>query len=358
MQTFFKVCIFVSFFLICLDKRKILLYYLGELLFRRGILTMKEPMIWSFFVYLSRHMWNEPGTPGKLMYLESPVSELNEVDINTWDDTMKFIAERKYNMVVIDCGDAIKYESHPEISAPDAWDKDFLKKKLDEIRALGIEPIPKLNFSACHLAWIKEYRRMISTPIFYKVCSDLIKEVCEVFGGPRLFHLGLDEENLALQHALPMVTIRQKDLLWHDINFLFAECEKNGARPWIWSDMYWEHPEDFAERMSKEALQSNWYYNVFSRKPKTEYNRIAIETYAKLDELGFEQVPTMSTCFRASGVNALQTLAHAKDKLNPDLVKGFMTVPWQQTKPSQEFAIKNDAQSLYEARRKYYPETL
>ena len=319
---------------------------------------MKEPMIWSFFMYLSRHMWNEPGTPGKLKYFDGPVSELNETNVDTWDEMMRFIAERKYNMVVIDCGDGIKYDSHPEISAPDAWDKDFLKKKLDEMRALGLEPIPKLNFSACHLAWIKEYRRMISSPIFYKVASDLIAEVCEVFGYPRLFHLGLDEENLALQHSLPMVTIRQHDLYWHDVNFLFAECEKHGARPWIWSDNYWDNPEAFTNNMSKSVLQSNWYYGVFSKKHKSEYNRIAVEAYSKLDEMGFEQVPTMSTCFRAGGVNSLQTLAFAKNELNPDLVKGFMTVPWQQTKPSQEFALKNDAHQLYLAREMFYPETL
>ena len=55
----------------------------------------------------------------------------NNVDLAIWDETVRFLAERKYNVLMIDVGDGIKYESHPEISAPDAWDKDFLKKKLD-----------------------------------------------------------------------------------------------------------------------------------------------------------------------------------------------------------------------------------
>lgn len=318
---------------------------------------MKEPMIWSYFIQLSMHMWNEPDSAPRYLYL--PVyNENNDTDIETWDETIKFVAEHKYNMVVIDVGDGIKYESHPEISAPDAWDKDFLKKKLDEMRALGLEPIPKLNFSACHLAWLKEYRRMISSPVFYKVCADVIKEVCEVFGYPRLFHLGMDEENLGLQHALPMVTIRQHDLLWHDINFLFAEVEKHGARPWVWSDQYWDNPESFTKNMSKSVLQSNWYYNVFAPKQKSEYNRTAIQAYIALDELGFEQVPTVSTCFRANGRNSVQTLAFTKDKLNPELIKGFLTVPWTATTPDQKYTLKNDAYALYFARQKYYPETL
>ena len=318
---------------------------------------MKEPMIWSYFIQLSNHMWSEPGSIAKFPYLPR-YNENNNVDVETWDEIVRFVAERKYNMVVIDVGDAIKYESHPEISAPDAWDKDFLKKKLDEMRALGLEPIPKLNFSACHLAWIKEYRRMISTPTFYQVVSDLIKEVAELFGYPRLFHLGLDEENLSLQEALPMVTIRQGELLWHDINFLFAEVEKHGARPWIWSDLYWDHPESFVQNMSKAVLQSNWYYNLFAFKQKSEFNRKAIQAYIDLNEHGFEQVPTASTCYRSNGRNAFQTLAFAKDKLDPDLVKGFLTVPWVVTTPEQEFSLKNDAHALYVARKLHYPETL
>ena len=311
-------------------------------------------MIWSYLIHLSIHMWDEPESPTRNLYLPG-YTENNDTDLATWDETIRFVAERKYNMVIVDVGDAVKYESHPEISAPDAWDKDFLKKKLDEMRALGLEPIPKLNFSACHLAWMKEYRRMISTPIFYKVASDLIKEVCELFGYPRLFHLGMDEENLELQRYLPMATIRQHDLIWNDMNFLFAECEKNGARPWVWSDMYWLHPESYAANMSKSVLQSNWYYNVFS--PNNQ-DKTAIKTYIDLDKLGFEQVPTVSTCFRANGRNSVQTLAFAKDKLNPELVKGFMTASWSKTTPDQEFELKNDAHALYVGRQKFYPETL
>ena len=315
--------------------------------------------MWAFFIYLSKHMWNEPSSPPKYKYLPA-YDELNRTDVGTWDEMMKFVAERKFNTVVIDCGDGIRYESHPEIAAADAWNKDFLKQKLAEMRTLGLSPIPKLNFSACHSAWMKEYRRMISTPAYYKVCADLIAEVCELFDYPQYFHLGLDEENLVNQRRLPIVTIRQYDLFWHDANFLFAECEKHGARPWVWSDYYWHNPDDFSKNMSKSVLQSNWYYDRINdfKLPKNEHKRISIETYARLDELGFDQVPTMSTCLTASGKNSLQTLAHCKEKLNPERLQGFLTVPWFETEPDLEFALKNDAHALYRARKMFYPETL
>ena len=304
-------------------------------------------MIWSFYLYLSNHMWGPV-----------PDDEKNETDVAVWDEMIDFIAERGYNMVVIDVGDGIKFESHPEISAPDAWDKDFLKKKLDEMRAKGIEPIPKLNFSACHCVWMKQYRYMISTPAYYKVCADLIAEVCEAFGYPRFFHLGLDEEIIKHQKAQHVAIIRQGEHWWHDAFFLFGECEKHGVRPWVWSDYFWHNPDLFKKNMPKSVLQSNWYYGSFTKDNVPENRLISINTYIELDRLGFEQVPTPSTWSMPNGINQQQTLDFCRQNVSPELLKGFMTVPWARTWRDREFYLKNDAHMFYVARKMYYPETL
>ncbi len=55
--------------------------------------------------------------------------------------------------------------------------------------------MPKLNFSTCHDAWLGKYARTVSTPIYYQVCNDLIAEVCDLFDGPRLFHLGMGRKD-------------------------------------------------------------------------------------------------------------------------------------------------------------------
>ena len=183
-----------------------------------------QPMIWSYFLQLSNHMWSPiGGAPSSPYNIDHSAQIENGTDLETWDKMIDFIAERQFNMLVIDVGDAIQYESHPEISAPDAWSKDFMKKKLDEIRAKGIEPIPKLNFSLGHCVWLKEYRLMISTPAYYKVCADLIAEVCELFGYPRLFHIGMDEEDIGHQPSQPVAIVRQGEHWWHDAFFFFKE---------------------------------------------------------------------------------------------------------------------------------------
>lgn len=336
---------------------------------RREEQTMSNNMIWAYFMHLSGHMWDDENTPSRGWYLPAgtpPIglyekdknyTEYNYTDIPLWDEMMKFLAERQYNMVVIDIGDGIKYESHPEISAPDAWDKDLLKKKLDEMRALGLEPIPKLNFSTCHHRWLKDYSKMVSSPIYYQVCSDLIKEVVELFDYPRLMHLGLDEETPSVMKFRGMCVVRGEKLWWHDAFFFFSEVEKYGVRPWVWSDYYWEHPDLFKKNMPKSVLQSNWFYGRFQDYAPSEKKYTHIKTYEELDELGYEQVPTCSTW--ANAMNSYQTVAHGKAVLKPELLKGFMTAAWSYHHfKDAEYTLKNDAHRLYIARRELYPETL
>ncbi len=321
---------------------------------------MKHEFMWAYLIHLSAHMWGDDTFVTPRWYCEKYYNENNNVHIPTWDAMMQYLAECKYNTVLIDVGDAVKYESHPEISAPDAWDKDFLKKKLDEARALGLTPIPKLNFSCGHHTWLKQYTRMVSSPIYYQVCADLIKEVCELFDYPEYFHIGFDEEVARKQGNVEKIIIRGEKLWWNDLFFLAGECEKHGARPWMWSDYFWEpgHDKIFLERMSKSILQSNWFYPFFQEWPEDHPKRYGfrIKTYEIFDEMGYDQVPTCSSFLNS--VNPVQTCAFCKDKLNPEHLLGIMTAPWFRTYEDNKLSLMNDAYRLYWGRKKHYPETL
>lgn len=320
---------------------------------------MDNKFYWAYMMHISFHFWDDESSPARGMYLAPRYKETNDVDLEVWDETIKYLADCKFNLLLLDVGDGIQYESHPEISAPDAWDKDFLKKKLDEIRALGITPIPKLNFSAGHDTWMKKYRRMISTPEYYRVCADLIKEVSEAFDYPELFHLGFDEEDMENQQGFEMITIRGEDLWFHDLNFLAGECSRYGARPWIWSDYIWEHQDAFLKRMSKDILQSNWYYQEFqdnfpenSPWPFKKW----MDAYELLDKHGFDQIPTGSDW--VNNVNMRQTIGYCKDKLSKEHLKGVMTAPWLSTTRINSFDLLRNAQRFHYGRQEHYPETL
>lgn len=322
---------------------------------------MKNQMMWAFLIHLSEHMWDDETSPLRGLYLPKGYDENNKPDMQTWDEVIASLPKYGINTLLIDLGDAVKYETHPEISAPDAWSKDFMKKKLDEIRALGIQPIPKLNFSAAHDTWLKQYNRMIATPTYYAVCADLIGEVCELFDYPPLFHLGMDEETEGFQHRFAVTTIRNEQVWWHDLNFFFKECEKHGSRPWIWATFsLTKYPNTFAQNMPKSVVMTLGYYGQFHNDSTTTpearaKSDQAIARYEFINSLGYDQIPMSSTWnyYR----NTLQTLGLAKDRLDPKLVKGFIMATWLHTKKWECHGLIHGAEQLYYARKKHYPET-
>lgn len=248
-----------------------------------------------------------------------------------WDDALTHMAKNGVNMVLINVEDHILWESHPEISVKNAWTKDRLRKELDRIRALGIEPIPLLNFSATHDAWLKVYQRMLSTDTYRAVCRDIIREVIDVFGCPRFFHLGMDEETEQHQRHFDYVVIRKKELWWSDFYFLIEEVMWGGARPWVWSDYYWHHPELFLKNMPRSVLQSNWYYRgEFDLSKLKDPTKTYVQTYIDLDKHGYDQVPTSSNDQGiTTGIG--NTVQFCTEHIDKSRLQGFLQTFWKPT---------------------------
>jgi hypothetical protein len=250
------------------------------------------------------------------------------------------MAAAKMNMVVIDVGDGIEFESHPEIAVEGAWSREKLQAELAKMRALGLEPIPKLNFSTAHDAWLGEYSRMVSTPRYYQVVGDLIRETIEAFGTPRFFHLGMDEETAAHQAHHSLAVMRQHELWWHDLFFMLDAVERQGVRPWIWSDFIWHHPAEFLRQMPKSVLQSNWYYGEkFGDFAAADANAKYVSAYDLLEEHGYDQIPTGSNW--SSPLNMEGTVRYGKEHIAPTRLQGFLTAPWHAT--LEEFRAEHEA---------------
>jgi len=279
-------------------------------------------MTWAYLLHLSFNMWADRDVPERQKhYSAKPYLRL---DVDLWNDILTKMASVGMNMVVIDLGDAVKYESHPEIAVRDAWTVSRLKDELSKIREIGLEPIPKLNFSACHDAWLGPYSRCVSTDTYYEVCRDLISEVIDIFDKPRFFHLGMDEETAQHQRYYNYVVVRQYDLWWHDLYFLFDQVQKGGSRPWIWSDYLWDHTEIFFEKMPRSVLQSNWYYG-----PKFNRRIRYVKAYLDLEEFGYDQIPTGSNW--AVPENFLKTVIYCGRNIAPERLLGFLQTSWKPT---------------------------
>ncbi len=302
--------------------------------------------IWANLIHLSYNMWFD--CPASAFKTPSPglVNPVLRFDDQLWHDLLDRMAAVGMTMVVLDLGDAVRYRSHPEIAVRNAWTPARLRQELARARALGIEVIPKLNFATSHDNWLGPYARMVSTEPYYRVCRDLIAEVCDLFDGPRFFHLGMDEETAVNQVYNRLAVIRQFDLFWHDLDLLFAAVRKGGARPWVWSDYQWYHPDDFFKHMPRTVLQSNWWYSglrpetiLIRSNPQVMDNgkgnitdplRLKpVKAYLELERHGYDQVPTGGTHARPG--NLRNTVAFARRHIAPRRLFGFLQTTWMPT---------------------------
>ncbi|HXI01496.1 MAG TPA: hypothetical protein VNI52_14605 [Sphingobacteriaceae bacterium] len=292
--------------------------------------------IWSSLLHLSFNMWEDhdrwlsvpDANPNMIARVFDPNLRLSEP---LWNDALNKMVAMGLNMVIIDLGDGVIYDSHPEIAVKNAWTKSKLRNELARVRKMGLEPIPKLNFSTGHDAWLKEYERMVSTEKYYQVCKELIAETMELFDKPRFFHIGYDEETAQNQRHYDYAIIRQHNQYWKDFNFFVNEVEKGGARAWIWSDMAWHNPNTFFKNMPKTVIQSNWYYeNNFQ-----DLNNKFVKAYLRLEAEGYDQIPAFGYYEiekgRYADRNSINTVQFAEKNFTDAKVLGYMHTSWRPT---------------------------
>ena len=312
---------------------------------------MKE-MIWSTLLHLGTNMWRDkfaPEEPDDIhRFRDSHVFWCDELrfDIDVFHDITEKLPEMGINTVLIDVGDGVRYDSHPEIGVKGALTPDELKNEVRRLRALGLEPVPKLNFSCYHDEWLGEYSRMIGTKKYYEVVADLIDEVCLVFDNPRLFHLGLDEEYVP-DHRKAVTVIRSEDLWYHDLYFYIDCLKKHGARPWIWADPHRAHTESFEKRVPKECILSEGCYERLVRRERAEEfaSLRGFNSMLGLAACGFDQVPCVSTW--ACHQNAAQTLHFfEREGIANEHLLGFVAAPWARTDRDNLYTLLNDAHRM------------
>jgi len=313
--------------------------------------TGGDEMIWGNLLHLSFNMWADWDLPRTAKNLHLAAQPELRFDDSLWNDLLQTMADGGMNMVVIDLGDGVKYRSHPEIAVENAWSVERLRAEITKMRAMGLEPIPKLNFSTCHDEWLGKYARMVSTPEYYQVCKDLIEEVIEIFDKPRFFHIGMDEEALTHQRQFEYVVIRQYGLWWRDLAFFTDIVERHGVRAWIWSDYVWENPGPFYEKMPTSILQSNWYYGASFDESLTP-----VKAYLEIDRAGFDQVPTLSNWTDMS--NIVDTVLFSQKNLSPARLKGFLLAPWFPTLESARDVQMSAVEEMIKARKAYLAATV
>ena len=319
----------------------------------------KHEMMWATLVHLGYNMWGDEYhryIPNVLSHLSTSVMR---VDRQEWESYTNYMASLGLNALVIDVGEGMRYESHPELAIEGSWTRDEMEKELKRLRSIGFtEIIPKLNFGAGHDIWLGQYDHMLSSKKYYEVTSDLIREACEVFGA-NYVHLGMDEECYKFQNEnrRGLAIVRQKKGWWRDLYHLVDCVEREGARAWVWSDYVWHHPEDFLNNMPKSVLQSNWYYGEEFENAQDNVGRdgndlTCVSAFRLLEEHGYDQVPTGSNCYGANK-NMLDMTKFCTKNVAPERLYGFMDAPWGPVRKQGYKKHRDAADQLAEAMNWY-----
>lgn len=311
-------------------------------------MRLHHDFIWSTLVHFSTNLWYDIGNTrcDSSKVWKSPASPTLRFDRSFWREYCDKLVSAGNNAVVIDLGDAMVYDSHPELAVEGAFTKEEMRRELDRLNSLGLEVIPKLNFSATHDVWLGEYSRMLSTAKYYEVCKDIIDEVCELFE-PRYFHIGFDEETYEHQKDYDYITVRNSNVWWHDLKYI-AECvERNSARALVWSDYARSKPDEFVTKLPKSVIAVNWYYFNEFYGDVSEVARVRIDPFRILDEHGFDQIPGGSVEYFKD--NLKQLSAYCEKVISPERLFGFIETTWAPVLPEYRELLFDGADAVADA---------
>ena len=315
-----------------------------------GYTVPADELVRGALIHLGSNMWTDVWTsakPREPNWDDKVRVDYLRAEDDVWHEVTAAMAKARMNMVVIDLGEALEYPSHPELAVKGTWSVAKMRRELDRLRALGLEPVPKLNFSTTHNAWMKEWRHRVSSPEYMRTVRELIRDVAETFGGPRLFHIGFDEETTGHQRndCYQCVVVRRRELWWRDFLETVQDVRDAGARAWCFSDQFWREPDLFRKLMPKDVVQCPWNANVDKDHPEW------MTSIEEMGAMGFDVIADCAT-YPAKSVNpspdgkglvytpidrsrtdtsVVRMMAKCKACFRPENLRGFIVCPWMVT---------------------------
>ena len=261
---------------------------------------MANEKMMAAIIHLTANLWREEGnTAGENVDPIKVASPELRCDEALLDEYTAALAKAGVNTLILDLGDAVCYQTHPELAVQNAWSVEKLRAKLAKLREMGFSLIPMLNFSTAHDIWLGDNAHMIATVPYYKVCTDLIREVCRIFDYPTYFHLGWEDETYQAQEdmGLEYIAVRHMDQWWHDF-YLFADrVLGEGATPMFFADKMWLDADEFIKQTPPNAVVCNRFNG--------KLDATALACFERLNKENYDQLPVFDG---APNAYALQQL--------------------------------------------------
>ena len=158
------------------------------------------------------------------------------------------------NVLQLEIEKAVRYDSHPEVSAEWAMSKKDLRALVQHAKELGLTAMPLLP-TLGHVVYITQAHPEIlessrtidvycpSNDASYRICCDLIDELLEIFE-PEVFHITHDEvvTHYDLTRRMPVFvcprcrTRTAAELFAEDVGRYREYLQERGCRTMIWAD--------------------------------------------------------------------------------------------------------------------------
>jgi hypothetical protein len=249
----------------------------------------------------------------------------------------RVLARYKMNRAVIECEEA-RWDSHPEIAAPNSVSKNDLRGLVRLCRRDYVEPIPLVNGPG-HAGWIFRngkntelaedpaalYAYCVNHPGSQAFMREILTEAIDVFH-PGSVHLGHDEVTMRGQFPSPgcprCAGKRVPDLFLQNLTGLRDWLAATKIRTVIWGDMLLAPEEGprFANaagaedakflraRVPADVLIADWQYNTGPAYPSLGLFRAAGRETLACSWWSPENVYRMAQAARQNGsVGLLQT---------------------------------------------------
>lgn len=197
----------------------------------------------------------------------------------------------QYTHIILEFWGMLQYDCLKELAWPHAFSKSEIKPLIDEIRALGMEPIPMFNqlghataSRGCygkHVVLDQNPRLQelftpdgwawnIRSPKVMTLLRKVRKELYDLFGAGEYMHIGCDEAHYYTRCD------RERAALPQFLHSLTDDVVKEGRRPMLWMDMLLEQnkypacyttckPEDvkpLTDALHPTTVMVDWQYDV------------------------------------------------------------------------------------------------
>jgi hypothetical protein len=226
-------------------------------------------------------------------------------DLSVALEIVEALAEEGFNLLVIDCADAPKYKSHPELAKRYSAPMKQLETLAAAATKAGLEVVPKLNFSRSgyhhHNTWLlgpaEEWYHHFDDAVYWKKAWEVIDELIAACKPKRFFHVGMDEDHdrSYTQYAAAIKTLRDG-------------LKKRKLRTIIWNDTGIEYSTGLihaeksltAEKViPKDVVELLWRYDAA---PTESIRRIAKEGFELWGAPG--RAPSRARAFRDAVLQA------------------------------------------------------